>query len=100
MADPSCQNHCINQLNSSWFRKRTSIDDWSAIPSEGKREDTELLMQLPVKFRESMYLYYYEGYSVREISRILGRKESTIQSQLAAGREKLRRQMGECGMEG
>lgn len=97
------KNHCINQLNSSWFRKRTSIDDWSAIPSEGKREDTELLelvMQLPVKFRESMYLYYYEGYSVRKISRILGRKESTIQSRLAAGREKLRRQMGECGMEG
>lgn len=88
------KNHCINQRKSSWFRKRTDMKDWSSIPAKGDPEDTELLelvMELPVKFREVLYLYYYEEYSVREISRLLGRKESTIQSRLAAGRAKLKK---------
>ena len=95
------KNHCINQLKSSWFRKRSDPPDWSAIPAEEAEEDTELLelvMSLPVKFREVLYLYYYEGYSVREISRLLDRKESTLQSRLAAGREKLKERIKDHGM--
>lgn len=95
------KNHCINLLKSSWFRKRSDPLDWSVIPAEEAEEDTELLelvMSLPVKFREVLYLYYYEGYSVREISSLLGRKESTIQSRLAAGREKLKERIKDCGM--
>lgn len=96
------KNHCVNQLKSSWFRKRGELADWSVIPAEENAEDTQLLemvLSLPVKFREVMYLYYYEDYSVREIGRLLGRNESTIQSRLAAGRKKLKEQIRDCGME-
>lgn len=95
------KNYCINQLRSHWFRKRSAPPDWSAIPAEETEEDTELLelvMSLPVKFREVLYLYYYEEYSVREISRLLGRKESTLQSRLAAGREKLKERIKDHGL--
>lgn len=34
--------------------------------------------------------YYYEGYSTTDITWILGRKESTIRSDLRRGREQLK----------
>ncbi len=37
-------------------------------------------LKLPQKYREVLYLYYYEEYSVKEIGIMLKRKESTIQS--------------------
>jgi RNA polymerase sigma-70 factor (ECF subfamily) len=47
-------------------------------------------MELPAKYREVILLYYYEGYSIGEIARILGQKESTVGSQLHRARKKLR----------
>ncbi len=46
-------------------------------------------MNLPRKYRLPLYLYYYEGYAVREIAQLLRRKPSTVQTQLARGREQL-----------
>lgn len=94
------KNYCINQLRSAWFRKRVEWKDNAEISVQDAAENQELLelvMSLPVKFREVMYLYYYEGYSIREMSALLARKESTIQSQLAAGRKKLRQWMADSG---
>ena len=44
-----------------------------------------------------LYLYYYEGYSIRELTAILKRKESTLQTQLAAGRRKLKEELKKAG---
>ena len=52
-------------------------------------------MNLPVKYRLPMYLYYYEGYAVREIAEITGSRPSTVQTRLARGREKLKNVLGE-----
>ncbi|MEI3340246.1 MAG: sigma factor-like helix-turn-helix DNA-binding protein [Eubacterium sp.] len=54
-------------------------------------------MKLQPKYREVLYLYYYEGYSVREVARILKRAESTVQTQLAAARKRLRTLLEEEG---
>lgn len=48
-----------------------------------------LVMELPVEFRIVVALYYYEQFSVREISELLGISEGTVKSRLARGREKL-----------
>lgn len=55
-----------------------------------KRELLQEVLRLPVKYRLPIYLYYYEGYSVKEIGRLLSRPESTVQTQLARGRKALR----------
>lgn len=47
----------------------------------------ELMDQLDEKYRQIMLLYYGEGYSVGEISDLLGMKQSTICSRLARGRK-------------
>jgi len=64
------------------------------MPVENEEKDGEVLeyiKKLPDKYREVIYLYYYEEYSVKEIANILERKESTIQTQLSAAREKLKK---------
>ncbi|MFR7818297.1 MAG: sigma factor-like helix-turn-helix DNA-binding protein [Clostridium sp.] len=53
------------------------------------------ILKLPQKYREVLYLYYYEEYSVKKIGIMLKRKESTIQSRLAAGRNKLKTRLAD-----
>ena len=59
-----------------------------------EREDLsfvwDAVQALPVPFREVIHLFYYEGYSTAEISRMLDRKESTVRSDLRRGRLKLK----------
>ena len=59
--------------------------------TEPEREILEELYLLSDEDRIILYLYYYEEYSIREISKLNGRKESTIQSRLAAARQKLKK---------
>ena len=46
---------------------------------------------LPVKTRSAILLYYINGYSVLEISRIMGSTPFAIRKQLSRGREQLRK---------
>lgn len=48
------------------------------------------VMALPVKYRQVIYLYYYEGYSAREIGGLLGQSEASVNTYLSRGRSKLR----------
>ena len=50
----------------------------------------EAVMALPVKYRQVIYLYYYEGYSAREIGGLLGQSEASVNTYLSRGRSKLR----------
>lgn len=50
----------------------------------------EAVKALPVKYREVLHLYHYEGYSTAEIARLLGRKEATVRSDLHRGRARLK----------
>lgn len=50
----------------------------------------DAVKSLPDNQREAVHLHYYEGYTTAEISCIVGRKESTVRSDLRRGREKLK----------
>lgn len=50
----------------------------------------DAVKSLPVKYREVIHLFYYEGYSTKEISAILEKKESTVRSVLRRGRQQLK----------
>ncbi len=88
------RNQCRDFLRSYYRRNCTSLE---SVPEPQVSffcgEDGALwqaIQKLPQKYREVLYLYYYEGYSVRELSKMLHRKESTLQTQLADARKKLR----------
>lgn len=54
-------------------------------------ETLEAVRSLPEKNRIAIYLFYYEGLPVEQISKLLGRKESTVRSDLRRGRDKLKK---------
>ncbi|MBR7165459.1 MAG: RNA polymerase sigma factor [Clostridia bacterium] len=68
-------------------------DDLSFVPAEDnpyvKIEIRELLDVLPVRVRTVVMLHYVEGYSVKEIHRILGIPEGTVKSRLSTARRLL-----------
>lgn len=56
----------------------------------------DAVKQLPTKYREVIHLYYQEGYVTKDIANILGRKESTVRSDLKRGREQLKKILKEA----
>lgn len=51
---------------------------------------TEMVLSLPVKYREAILLFYYENLSIEEISKMLKTNKNTIKSRLKRARELLR----------
>ncbi len=77
-------------LTSAWKRHTQPLEQDIMIfeqPEENQLD--EALRQLPVKYREVIHLYYYEGYQTDEIAKILKRKSSTVRTQLTRAREQL-----------
>ena len=70
-------NACKDLLK-SFFRSRTvSLDEVVQLPAEtppDHREVLEAVLSLPPKYKDVVYLHYYEGYTAPEISRMLGKK--------------------------
>ncbi len=68
---------------------------------DGKQNDEQegelwqLVTELPAKFRNLVILYYYEGFSVKEIARMEELSEGTVKSRLCRAREKLKRLLEE-----
>ena len=97
------RNQCKVILNSFYRSKRTDLENAPepqvTLETQMDSEIWEALQSLTEKYRMVLYLYYYEGYSVRELSVILGRRESTLQTQLATGRKQIKSLLeskGEC----
>lgn len=83
--------NCSNTFWSSLWRKNTQelTTDIMFETEENINLHNELL-KLPPKYREVIHLFYYENMSLKEISIILNRKNSTIRTQLTRARVILR----------
>lgn len=58
------------------------------------REVLEAVLSLPVKYKDAVYLHYYEGYTAPEISRILGKNVNTVYMILNRSKQLLREKLG------
>ncbi len=85
-------NCCKNHFRTSFFRKTVPLEEADAIaaPQVPDTGVLEVLKKLPEKYRVPLYLYYYEGYSAREIGEILDNTERNIHQYLSRGRKMLR----------
>jgi RNA polymerase sigma-70 factor, ECF subfamily len=68
-----------------------------AIEGEKRSELHLKLLKLPVKYREVLFLYYYQELKVNEMADVLGLNPSTAKTRLKTGRERLYRMYGEGG---
>ncbi|AYB38148.1 RNA polymerase sigma factor [Brevibacillus laterosporus] len=92
------RNYCKDILKNWWKTRRVVLDALPEVSSwNGNKSSGEVLarlLSLPEKYKTVLYLYYFEEYSVKEISEMLGHKESTIQTQLSRGRKLLKIDLG------
>ena len=59
-----------------------------------KSEVLEAVLSLPKKYKEAVYLHYYEGYTASEISKMIGKKENTVYTLLSRARTLLKEKLG------
>ena len=96
-------NKCKYLLKSSFFKrvvmntnllthtKSSEISPEMAIMKRGEEEFlSTCVLELPIKFREVISLYYYEELSIEEISEILKINRNTIKTRLNRARMKLK----------
>ena len=86
-------NAC-RDLVKSFFRSRTvSLDQLIEKPQDMPEDHSDILeavLELPARFRDVVYLHYYEGYSAPEIGRILKKNPNTVYTLLARARQLLK----------
>lgn len=85
-------NTCKDYVKSAFFRRTVPLEEAAAAaaPQTPDSDILDAVKALPRNYRISIYLYYYEGYSAREIGIILGKSESTVNQYLSRGRRKLK----------
>lgn len=88
-------NHCKDFLK-SWHHRNVHLSTNADIEVEAtsnrvedivieKDETNELeqaILALPLKYREPIYLFYYQDLTIKEIKEILGVRENTIKTRL------------------
>lgn len=76
-------------LNSSFIKHRAELDENLSFETPERHEIYYAVLNLPIKYRTVIHLYYYENYSIKEISKILKVNENTIKSRLTRARSRL-----------
>ena len=88
-------NKCKNYKKSFRVSRTDNIDDVSEnqLKCNFTLRDSEIrenISKLPQKYSSVIFLYYFEGYSIREIAEMLGKNENAVNSRLPRGRKKLK----------
>lgn len=82
-----------NYLKSAWKNKNVELNE-DIIYEEKKFEELnnvyEEVKKLPQDYQTVIYLYYYEGYKVSEISKMMSKREGTIKTWLSRARDILK----------
>ena len=95
-------NCCNRQVTTSWAKRVTTMEDLSTltdgalggIETKAENEVYQAVLNLPVKYRDPIHLFYYEQLSVAEIASVMDLKENTVKSLLLRGRQKIKDMLG------
>ena len=90
-------NVCKDVLKSAEMARRgAALEDVPepAAPVEEYDATRDVVMSLEPKYKDVVYLYYYEGYTSAEIAKILGKPPSTVRNLLSEARGILREKLG------
>ncbi|HWQ80548.1 MAG TPA: sigma-70 family RNA polymerase sigma factor [Anaerovoracaceae bacterium] len=105
-------NLCKDCRRSAWFQRVSCEDLIAEIAGPGKGPDPgdvvgnqvekkyqnqdllAAIMRLPLKYKEVILLYYYQGFSTKETAGILSVPESTVSTRLRRAKAALKRDLG------
>jgi RNA polymerase sigma-70 factor (ECF subfamily) len=101
-------NHCKDFLK-SWYNKNVIVSENESTNNRTnkemveqviiqKEEDNQLifaLMTLPIKYREVIYLFYYEELLIKDITVLTGTSDNTVKTRLRRAKELLKERLEE-----
>lgn len=92
----TASNTCKDALK-NWRRNVENIEDHPGLKDNTTYKENYMLdaiLSLPVKYKDVVYLYYYEGYKTHEIAKMLHCSASTIRNRLSRARKLLKDYLG------
>ena len=90
-------NGCKDLLKSFSRRNVISLEEFAAYAPQSDESHyavMEALWSLPKKYRDILYLHYYEGYTAPEIAKILRKNPNTVYTHLHRAKEMLKDLLG------
>ena len=87
-------NKSKNYVKSTWFSKRNEMPEELVDMPKENSDILYAVFSLKEKYRIPIHLFYYEGYSIREIAEILKIPTATVGTRLKRGREQLKKLLG------
>ena len=89
-------NKCKDLFKSAHRRHTVPLEEAACIcETPQENEVYHAVMELPPDYRTAVHLYYYEGYSIREIAGIMRKTESASAAVLSRARKRLKQLLGE-----
>lgn len=89
-------------VTNSWNKRTQGIDEAAVTEQVFENKEQGILFQsireLPRNQALSLYLFYYEEYSIQEISAIMKKNVNTVKSYLKRGKERLRKRLAKDGI--
>lgn len=89
-------NACKDLLKNVFRSRTVPLETLVEMPQAQElrhRELLEAVLSLPLKYKDVVYLYYYEGYYAEEISRILKKNVNTVYTLLTRARKILKKEL-------
>lgn len=92
----TASNLCKDSLK-KWWRRNESIDENPALTEKCVNDHNEVLeaiLALPKEYKTVVYMYYYEGFSGKEIASAMGCTQQTVRTRLSRARKMLKLMLG------
>ena len=86
-------NACKDLLRSFWRTHTQPLDDVIIHVTESDKSLWEAIGKLPPKYRVVIHLYYYEGYSQKQIAEILKISRAAVQARMDRARTQLEKEL-------
>lgn len=100
-------NHSKDYIK-SWYKKNVDVTETKVLAEALETGDLleqvvqnsedealfDIVMTLPVKYRELIYFYYFEDYSIQEIANILSLNNNTVKTRLRKASSLLQKALG------
>ncbi|MDC2863540.1 sigma-70 family RNA polymerase sigma factor [Bacillus sp. BP-3] len=101
-------NHCKDYIK-SWYNKKVIVAENESTYTGVQKESVEqkviqndedrrlasAVMNLPIKYREVIYLFYFEELPIKDIAMVIEVKENTIKTRLKRAKELLKKRLEE-----
>ncbi len=88
-------NICKNTLTSAYRKNYAELDENISVYDSYSSGLWEVVKTLEPKYRIVIHLFYYEGYSQKEIAKIIKLTESAVATRLQRGRSILKTKLGD-----